>query len=400
MIDTHSATATYGDETLEVVGGSLTLDRTRVPYAQGTLTVKGGYDIDPRLDERVRLSMSQTFSDGDTLLEIDAFLGGADLDTIDASIWNGMSLDQIDASLAVPYDLQPYRPGTFQASNLSVRSTSYDAVQNETTVSLSSDEGFAQDYKSMLPYSLGFGTNVRTTVQQALRYIGATLAPGVLTFTLEEAPVWEPGESLWDFLQPLASAAGLLLYSDNNRTWYLVDPAAGQPGTVTLSGDTTIVGAVSSIDREGDEWADGVVVIYTWTTEAGASFTRYDIAGVPHPTKVVTIDYPRTRYPGPGAAAAILNRLGRRGRQVPVEAVNDYTAKPGMAVSIAVQKLGDVQQGGVKAVQWGLADAEWRMNLDAYDLEFVLSDSIDAFPDYVMIDDLLGMISSLKPGDY
>lgn len=400
MIDTHSATATYGAETLEVVAGSLTLDRTRVPYAQGSVTVKGGYDIDPRLDERVRLSMSQTFSHGDTLLEVDAFLAGADLDTIDASIWNGLTLDQIDASLSTTYDLQPYRPGTFVSSNLSVRSTSYDAGENQTTVELATDEGFAQDYSSMLPYPLGFGTDVRTTISQALRYVGATLAPGSLTFTLEEAPVWEPGESLWAFLQPLASAAGLLLYSDNNRTWWLVDPTAGQPGTVTLSGGSTIVGAVSTIDREGDEWADGVVVIYTWTDALGLTQTRYDIAGVPKPTKVVTIEYPRTRYPGPGAAQAILNRLGRRGRQVPVEAVNDYTAKPGMAVSIAVTRLGEVQQGGVKAVDWRLADGDWRMRLDAYDLEFLVPDSIAAFPDYVMIDDLLGMIATLEPGDY
>lgn len=399
-IDAHSATVTYGDETLEVIAGSLTLDRTRVPFAAGTLTVKGGYDVDPRLDERIRFSIRQDFARAQNLDQIDAFLGGADLDTIDSTIWDGLTLDQIDASFAVTYNSEPYQQRTHIGTNLGVRSTFYDAVVDETTVELSSDEAFAEDYKLLLTYQLGFGTDVRTTVNQALAYIGARLAPGSLTFTLETAPVWEPGESLWDFLMPLTTAAGLLLYADEDRTWWLVSPTLTAPGTVTLSGSSTVVGAVSTVDRESNEWADGVLVIYQWTDDAGATFTRYDSAGVPRPTKVETITYPRTRYPGPGAATAILNRLSRRGRQVPVEAVNDYSARPSMGVSIAVNALGEVQQGGVKSVTWNLADGDWRMRLAAYDLEFIIPDAIAAFPNSVMISALTGMISTLNPGDY
>lgn len=400
MIDVHGATVTYGDETLEVVGGTVSLNRTRVPFASGSVTVKGGYDIDPRLDERVRVSMRQDFARGDTLTEIDAFLGGADLDTIDATIWDGMTLDEIDASLAVTYDLQAYQQGTFRATNLGVRSTSYDATRNETTVQFASDEAFAQDYASLAMYQLGFGTDLRTTVGQALRYIGATLQPGTLTYTLEEAPVWEPGESLWSFLNPLVTAAGLLLYSDETRAWWLINPDTHKPGQITLSGADSIVGAVSIVDRESDEWADGVLVVYNSVNSLGASISRYDSAGVPRPSKVITVTYERTVFPGAGAAAAILNRISRRGRQVPVDAVNNYDSLPSTAVSIAVNRFGEVQQGFIKSVEWGMLDGNWRMRLEAYDLEAVLADAMDAFPPYVMMTGLLGMMNTLNPGDY
>src|SRR5690606_29127498 len=34
---------------------------------------------------------------------------------------------------------------------------------------------------------------------------------------------WRPGESLWDFLQPLMEASGLRLFCDEERAWRLVD---------------------------------------------------------------------------------------------------------------------------------------------------------------------------------
>lgn len=399
-IDTHGSTVTYGADVLEPVAGSLSLDRTRVPFATGSVTVQGGYSIDPREGERVRLAMRQDFASADDLDQIDVFLGGADLDTIDASIWNGLTLNQIDASFAVPYDGEPYRMRTRVHSNLGVRRAEYNVVRNETTVQLASDEALAEDYKSILTYDLGFGTDLRTTVSQALRYIGATLAPGSLTFTLETAPVWEPGESLWSFLSPLVTAAGLILYSDHTRLWWLVNPDTGQPGQVTLSDDAQITEAVATIDREADEWADGVVVKYTWTDALGATQVRFDTAAVPAPTKVIEVTYERTRYPGPGAAAAILNRIARRGRQVPVTAINDYTARPGMAVALGVTALGEIQQGKVKAVQWAMLTGDWEMNLDAYDLEALVPDAMNAFPAYVMMNALTGMMNTLNPGDY
>lgn len=164
---------------------------------------------------------------------------------------------------------------------------------------------------------------------------------------------WTAGTSAWDFLQPLITAAGLRLFCDEQRKWRLVSDAYTVAGTVTVTGDTA-VDAVDTIDRDGDAlWAQGVVVRYTWEdAETGILHTRTDSAGTVG--KVLVVEYDQT-YPGPGAAAHILQSMVARGRIQSGRALVNYGATPGQASVITLPGAATVS-GRVKSVSFNLAE--------------------------------------------
>lgn len=170
-----------------------------------------------------------------------------------------------------------------------------------------------------------------------------------------DAFTWEPGVSAWDFLEPLVQASGLRLYCDEARVWHLVDPARVPAGAVTIAEETNLLEANESVSRYA-EWFDAVVVRYQWTTAAGVSRVKYDVASevVGTPKAVLRIDE-RRPYPGPGYAAAVLHRAEGRGRVFGITALSDYRVTPGDALTAVIPDTPE-QNGRVSAVTWTLRD--------------------------------------------
>lgn len=165
----------------------------------------------------------------------------------------------------------------------------------------------------------------------------------------DDSFTWAPGVSAWDFVHPLVEAAGLRLFCDEYRVWHLVDPSTWTAdGTLTLAAADNITDALDTIDRDGDDWYDSVVIKYSWLNKYGVPKVRYDAAGPGG--KVLLLEYDRA-YPGAGAAAAILARSMAKGRMLDISAISDYLASPAMAFEATLPSTPE-QTGVVSKVTW------------------------------------------------
>lgn len=164
---------------------------------------------------------------------------------------------------------------------------------------------------------------------------------------------WKPGQNLHDFLEPLLEASGLRLFCDETRDWRLIDPNTYEvPGYAVVQSGHNATEGEDSISRNTDEWATGVVVRFRWVDADGIQREMFDVAGTDD--KVLMVDR-ESEYPGPGAAAYILNSLTGRGRTQDVVALVDLSVAPGQDVSIDLP--GTVKQTGkVRSVTFGLSD--------------------------------------------
>lgn len=173
---------------------------------------------------------------------------------------------------------------------------------------------------------------------------------------------WKPGKSLFELLQPLLNASGLRLFCDELRVWRLVDPTVYEvPGYVVAQTGFNATEGTDEITRDDDTWADCVVVEYRWTATNGNTKTAYDAAGDPT-GKTIVRELDR-EYPGPGAAAAILNSFKGRGRTQTVTVIGELGATPGQDVTVNLP--GTVSQTGkLRAVTYdlssGLTEVETR----------------------------------------
>ena len=173
----------------------------------------------------------------------------------------------------------------------------------------------------------------------------------------------EPGSRAWDFLSSLIDASGLRLFCDEQRRWFLVDPATYVvPGSLRISEGFNATSASDTIDLSaGDRgvagYAETIVVKYTWTDGAGVQQVAYDSAGEPHGIGRL-IERARP-FPGAGAAAAELNRSQGKGRTLELAALTNLEATPGQEL-VAVLPGAPLQRGMVSSVEW-LSDGTMRV---------------------------------------
>lgn len=172
------------------------------------------------------------------------------------------------------------------------------------------------------------------------------------------ALIRQPGESMWTFIAPVLTQAGLRLFCDENRKWWLVDSTYTRPGRVTVAAGFNAYRAQDTISRTATApdgtplWFDSVVVKYTWNDTTNTQQTRYDVASDGTPSKTAVIEYARP-YPGPGAAAYILSRVSGQGRSLDLTAAMDLAATPGME-AVATLPFTPVQTGYTSKVTWDL----------------------------------------------
>ena len=192
---------------------------------------------------------------------------------------------------------------------------------------------------------------------------------------LPELFTWLPGVTAWQFLEALTTLAGLRLFCDEHRRWYLIDPATwARPGALSITAARAKEGTDEITLGDPETYATGVVVHYRWEDTDGVRRERYDAAGVPGVIRIVEMDRP---YPGPGTAAAILARMTGRGRVQDVTALAQWTADPGMEATITLP--GTLPQAGQLAyVRWDLHSG--LMDVRAAALIDVIPGSILALP--------------------
>ncbi|MFJ3392019.1 hypothetical protein [Leifsonia aquatica] len=168
---------------------------------------------------------------------------------------------------------------------------------------------------------------------------------------------WDPGESAWTFLQPVLTQSGLRLFCDETGKWYLVDSSYLVDGLTIIAEAFNVVRATDTVARDSDEWADSVIVKYSWNDTSNTQQTRYDVAsnGAASP-KSMLIEYQRP-YPGPGAAAYILSKLQGHGRVLDLRAISDLTTSPSKPLSATLPDT-PVQTGVTSAVTWDIETDE------------------------------------------
>jgi hypothetical protein len=242
--------------------------------------------------------------------------------------------------------------------DLTVRSRELNLNDGTMTFQLASDEALLQDYAlvqsvNYAPASL----DLRTIVKEVLSKIGGGLVPGTDTAIVSStAAIWPPGQTAWDYLQPLIKNVGLRLYCDEQRMWHLNTDTTILDGLVELFSVGTIKTTSEVIDRNAGEWFDAVVIKYTYVNDLGATVTAYDTANVEKFKKVKLIEY-QSAYPGPGAAQRILNRAIARGRQQDVNAVSNYAVSPTTACTIYITGYPTLNNY-IQAVTWNFPSDE------------------------------------------
>lgn len=361
MISAHTISADVQSPalSLDVKRAQVMLDESRYPYATATLTCAAADEavlaqIDPRAGVRVRLLLMQRYGDGEPLSALTAAYAGQTLAALTTK-YSGKQVLTLSADYGHPYNGVGMLPSTFRRLDLALRSRSVDPVSGEMTLSLASDETLAGDVALLASAPLALGTtSVRSAVGTALSRIGTVLATGTADGTvLADATTWQPGTSVWDFANGLATAVGLRLYCDEARIWHLEPEADGSSGGVTLT--PYLTRATDTLARDAS-WYDAVVVKYDWVDAANVRHVVYDTAGDGMSSRVLRIEK-STAYPGPGAAALALSFYQGRGRVVDARAVCRYDVTPGFTVTIDTDAM-PIQTGLITSVAWALPEDE------------------------------------------
>lgn len=313
---------------LEVKQASLTLDDSWSPFVQGRLVVAipdaAVLELaDPRNDPRVSLTFEERVGEAGTLEDFTADWGAGTLGTLFA----GGTLADITAAHFTGWN-GPEDAGSEIRVNAGIRRRRVDHRAGELVLEFAGDEARLQDYAllSLVPETPG-STSVRTAVSFALSKIGAVLDASAVDATVDEAEAltWYPGTTGWDYVAGLVQSTNLRLWCDELGRWRL-DPkdmlVIDRP--LVLSEFTE---AADDIDRDGGEWADGVVVEYEWTDATDVRRLKRDTAGDATSSRVLKVRH-ETPWPGRGAAQRILDRARRRGRVLELEAISRYSAYP------------------------------------------------------------------------
>lgn len=181
------------------------------------------------------------------------------------------------------------------------------------------------------------------------------------TVTTEEHPesalVWPADLAAWDYLQPIVQAAGLRLFCDEQRRWYLVDGKSYiAPGSLALSAPGNLISADEELSRDLDEWFDASLVRYRWLDAAGGAHEKIDWYASGGYTKISAIEINRP-YPAYGFSAYRVQRAKGLGRVFTLRAVSRYDVRPSQPVVATVPATAE-QSGVVRRVEFDLAADE------------------------------------------
>lgn len=399
-----------GDE-INPISVSVTADETWAPYIQASIVVPSNFitdDIDPRTGTRLKLRLQQDFGDLIYNYEITADFTG-DVSNITAAY--GGDVSEITRAYTKPWNIfEPALPistvtvayggdvsnitaaglmevwrmsdflhaeGTFNPapstifeSDLGVRSIAYDYVSKEATIQLSSDEALTQDVHGYGDDIMVEYDNARSLINEVLSFIGASLEPGTANYTYDPPYALQKYEfnvssTAWDFIETITQAAGLKLYCDEQRRWYLVDPVAIS-GDLELKDDDNITAFTKEISRDG-LWYNQAIIVYN-TISDGVIYDSYYELGSGE-IKTLYLLKENIEFPGFGAAQSIVQRAVTRGEIYSIEAIANFDARPRQTLTVDITDE-SVKSGVIQSVTWSLPSA--RMSIYIRDLQEVI----------------------------
>ncbi|WP_396659509.1 hypothetical protein [Microbacterium sp.] len=151
-----------------------------------------------------------------------------------------------------------------------------------------------------------------------------------------DALVWSAGQTGWDFLTVLCASAGMTLWCDEQRRWYLQTPESRTiPALIAVTASNTSEGTDVLSREDPDTYVTGVVCRYFWTDRVdGTRREQVDAAGTPG--KVLVREFDNTPYPGSGVAAAMLARRAGTGRAQTVTTITRWDIAPGMTANLTL----------------------------------------------------------------
>lgn len=307
---------------LDVKDATIALDESTAPYVQVSLTVAspGGAAveaIDPRSGQRVVAQLDDR-----------------------ASLFGGTS--------------------TTRTLDLYLTARERNTSTGELVLEVRSDEQQLIDDALLLKNVKDWGkTTARSLVQAVLtdRGLGTLQADyGAEAAIDPAAAVQSPGQSYFDFLLGTLESTNLRLWCDEARQWHLTDKGDLQPGQLSLAFDGTVTGLSDRIDLGIDEYADALVLRFSYLDANGNAQTSYDYASSSaKPRKVLRVDF-STAPPVAGAAARLLRRTRGRGRVLSQAAVSRFDVVPGQAFIATLPDGSPVQSGKVRSVSYRVPD--------------------------------------------
>jgi len=364
VVDRHSYKATIDPLgiVLDVIGGSLSLDESRAPYAEITLVTEFPSVSDMELLDitaqslRVSGEIRQDFGIIWTLGTLTSVGGGSVSALTD---FGGVSPSSITNRLFGSWNPRAL-PSQVKTFDLYVTERRLDAKERKLTIRATSDESLLINDALIASASLDpESQSIPTIVQGVLDRYSATLEAGAASGTVseQEATLWEPGVRAWDYLNDFLEAASLRVWCDERRKWYLTTRQTLTPGNLIITPTSTMVSHTDTMAYDPSVYFDAVLVEYRWNDDTLGAQVAYDFAGSTVPRSARIVKHSDTVYPGPGAAQGLLDRMLGRGRVIDVAAVSRYSATPGQAVQIRPPSGFD-QNGFLVSVEWRFPEAE------------------------------------------
>lgn len=243
---------------------------------------------------------------------------------------------------------------TSRTLDLVVHSRAHDVNSGTLSLALMSDETLLIDTALLLRNVKDWqSTSVRQLCGKILALFGKTLAAGTDDAVIAAgAAVQSPGQSYWDFLEGTLASTNLRLWCDEARVWHLTDKETPAAGQLSLSYTGTVAQLVDTIDL-AQEWADSVVIRYSYVDTNGNTETSYDYSGPAAPKRTVTFDFVAPPAVD-GAARRLLRRLTGRGRVLEQTAVARFDVVPTQPFIATLPDGAPTQSGLVSAVTWTL----------------------------------------------
>lgn len=365
-IDKHTVTAQIvgAGIPLSVKSARVSLAEDRAPYGRAQLRCANPSATDRELidlregdlliDVRLRRDFGMPWSLGDL-----TSLGITSTASI-ATLLDGGPLSAMTNTFYRPWNGSLVRASQSRRMRLWVTDRSFNDETGEATIVAETGECLLiGDRLAAATAWSPASTDLATIVQAVLDRYGMQLQGGAATATVAEvdATLWKPGVAAWDYLDGLLEPASLKLWCDDAGLWFLTDRQPLVEGQVTAAATSNLTDYTDRMTYDPNVWTDAVVVEYRWTDAFDLNQIAFDFAGAQPARAALHIVRENTVYPGPGAAAGILNRSQGRGRVLEVGTVSNYLHTPGQTAQIT-PLVGDAQTGFLAAVSWSFPDGE------------------------------------------
>jgi hypothetical protein len=410
--------------TVNPISVSVTIDETWAPYVQATVTVPTNLlpeGLDPRTPTFVALRLQQDFGDVIWCYEITAGPGTASQFEPAEDGWGGIvsnitaeyegNISKITRAYSVPWNIFEqalpistitaayggdvsditaaglieiwkisdflHQEGTFNPapstvfdSWLMLRTLNKDYISKESTLSLESYEVTLQDViggASLTP--VGTFYSLRDIINYVLAgKLDEQLEPGDADYAYPSGYplIWTAEKSGWDIISTLATAAGLVFYSDELGRFYLIEPGA-TAGELYLKDDDNITALTTTIDRNNPFFFETGILEYRNEGIAPVWNSYYGSVAAIQKERYFLIE--NVVFPGGSPAEPLVNRALTRGELNQVEAISNYNARPRQTMEIDITGEA-IKTAIIQSITWSLPSG--RMSVDIRDLQEVI----------------------------